>query len=167
VRAVFLAALLLTGAVPAPVAVAEAAASMKRQQIIDQLTPAPRTRGLVLVEEEVQASVSFDNIRFELNSSTLTGNALDQVREIAAALQDQRLSSYRFEIAGHTDGRGSAAHNLALSAARAEAVLKALVVLGVAEHRLRSRGWGQSRYLPGVDPGDGRQRRVEIVNLGQ
>jgi outer membrane protein OmpA-like peptidoglycan-associated protein len=138
---------------------------LKRQDIVEQLSPAPRTRGLVLVETAAPASLSFSNVQFEFDSARLTPEARQQVGEIAAALNDERLGSYRFEIAGHADATGSRDYNMTLSAARARAVVEELVLFGVAADRLQSRGWGFDRPLPDIDPYDARQRRVEVVNL--
>ena len=50
-------------------------------------------------------------------------------------------------IVGHTDSVGSASHNLALSHARANAVLQTLISRGVSAGRLRAFGRGESQPL--------------------
>jgi outer membrane protein OmpA-like peptidoglycan-associated protein len=148
-----------------PLATCWAEEFLTREMIVEQLTPDVRTRGLVLVE--AAPTVAFGNINFEFDSAVLTHDARVQVEEIAAALQDASLQTYRFEVAGHADARGSDAYNLALSRARAEAVVRELERLGVDGERLHSSGWGKRRPLAGMAPEDRRQRRVEVVNLGR
>lgn len=68
-------------------------------------------------------------------------------------------------IEGYTDSVGSDTSNQALSDRRAQAVMEALVGLGVPAERLRSGGFGKSRPVASNDTADGRRanRRVEIV----
>jgi peptidoglycan-associated lipoprotein len=67
-------------------------------------------------------------------------------------------------LEGHTDDRGGREYNLALGQRRAQAVLRALTVLGVAEDRLEAVSLGQEQ--PAVT-GEGeavwsQNRRVEL-----
>lgn len=139
---------------------------LSRSAIVEQLAPTVLTRGLVLVEDPEPASVVFGNIQFRLDSHELTALADQQIVEIAAALNDETLVPFRFEIAGHTDASGTQAYNQALSEARANSVVERLVALGVAPERLDSRGWGERRLLADLPPADEGQRRVELINLG-
>lgn len=67
-------------------------------------------------------------------------------------------------IEGHTDERGGREYNLALGQKRADAVLKSLVVLGVADGQLEAVSFGEERP---VDPGHdeaawAKNRRAEL-----
>ncbi len=69
------------------------------------------------------------------------------------------------QVQGHADERGSAAHNLRLTADRAHAVKRYLVDKGIDPSRLQTKGFGESKPL---DPGHdeqawSRNRRVEFV----
>lgn len=68
-------------------------------------------------------------------------------------------------IEGYTDSTGSASHNLALSGRRADAVLAALVDLGVSPGQLSAKGYGEANPVAGNETSGGRQmnRRVEVV----
>ena len=68
-------------------------------------------------------------------------------------------------IEGYTDSTGGVAHNLALSGRRADAVLAALVDLGVNPGQLSVKGYGEARPIAGNESSGGRQmnRRVEVV----
>ncbi|MCA1826163.1 MAG: OmpA family protein [Myxococcales bacterium] len=68
------------------------------------------------------------------------------------------------EVQGHTDDRGSAVTNTALSQARAEAVVGALIRRGVKADRLEARGYGPSQPVAPNKTRAGREknRRVEF-----
>ena len=71
----------------------------------------------------------------------------------------------RIAIEGHTDERGGREYNLALGQRRAEAVRRALVLLGVADNRLEAVSFGKEKP---VDPGNdeaayAKNRRAELV----
>lgn len=71
----------------------------------------------------------------------------------------------QIEVAGHTDNTGSSSYNLRISLARADKVKNWLVNLGVAEDRIKTAGYGDTRPLStNDDEQDGRElnRRVEI-----
>jgi len=70
----------------------------------------------------------------------------------------------KVQVQGHTDSRGRSAMNLALSQARAEAVVGALIRRGIAPPRLMARGYGPARPLATNTTRQGREknRRVEF-----
>lgn len=107
-------------------------------------------------------------IQFETNSAKLDDAARRNVDEFARALQDPKLSGMRFNVAGHTDDRGTDDHNLALSARRAETVRVYLVESGgIDPARLEIEAHGeksplmseQSEYARGMN------RRVEFTPI--
>jgi outer membrane protein OmpA-like peptidoglycan-associated protein len=68
-------------------------------------------------------------------------------------------------VVGHTDSQGSAESNLALSNARAAAVVRALTGMGIAAARLAPYGAGPFAPVATNDTEQGRarNRRVELV----
>jgi peptidoglycan-associated lipoprotein len=76
-----------------------------------------------------------------------------------AANRNQRAT-----IEGHTDERGGREYNLALGQKRAEAVLRSLALLGVADNRLEAVSFGKER--PAVQGSDeaawAKNRRAEL-----
>src|SRR5262249_37184980 len=86
----------------------------------------PEMRGAGEEEAVALPSVSL-NVPFDYNSDKLTPDGFIALRSLAAALQDPRLSNYRFKIAGHTDAKGTAEYNQKLSERRAQAVRDYLV----------------------------------------
>jgi len=75
----------------------------------------------------------------------------------------------KIELIGHTDTRGSVAHNLQLSADRAEAVRSWLVEYGLEPGNVAARGLGESQAVPDHRNGrfdeeiGSRNRRVDAV----
>lgn len=100
---------------------------------------------------------------FAHDSAVLTREA--QVLISSLAKRTREIQDPNILIEGHADRSGSAAYNQALSARRAEAVLKALVDSGVDANIIRIEGEGETEPL--VKTGDGvrhpRNRRVLIV----
>ena len=78
-------------------------------------------------------------------------------------LQDN--AALKVWVVGHTDNVGSMESNMALSGARAAAVVKALVQRGIGGARLAPHGAGP--YAPiasnATEEGRARNRRVELV----
>lgn len=113
--------------------------------------------GSVLGEFDVRALVDDDScndefaeilrgasIRFRTSSAEIdSGN--DALLE---RLVDQaRRCEGNLRVAGHTDSRGDAGMNQALSLARASAVRDALVSMGIATNRLSAEGLGESEPI--------------------
>src|SRR5262245_46227815 len=124
--------------------------------------------GSVQPEDEV-AEIAI-HIQFANNSSEISPDSIAQLQNVANALNDEKVRSYTILVEGHTDNVGSDAYNLALSERRAQAVRRYLVEkLGVSASRLRAKGYGKRRPLPGVaqdsDEGRASNRRVVFANL--
>ena len=73
----------------------------------------------------------------------------------------------KIAINGYTDDTGSAAHNVALSDGRAQAVQAALIAAGIKSDRLQAKGYGRiSPVSSNTDEaGKAANRRVELVKL--
>jgi outer membrane protein OmpA-like peptidoglycan-associated protein len=108
---------------------------------------------------------------FKVDSDELAPGCDPKARRLADAVIDAkkklagRVASYKFEVSGHTDSTGSAEHNRALSARRAEAIRRELVRKGVPPGEVVAVGMGSDRPL--VKPDDtpakrARNRRYEI-----
>ena len=88
---------------------------------------------------------NFARVHFEVDSSSLTEEALAALADNAKILQEHR--SIRVEIQGHADERGTVDYNLALGMRRADAVARALGAMGVTEDRLRAISFGEERPI--------------------
>ncbi len=107
------------------------------------------------------ASVGF-NIRFALGSADLLPDSIPYLDAIGKMLTEERPDS-KIEIAGHADASGPETLNNKLSEQRALAVARYLYEkFKVDPSRMQIVGYGESQPLPGTDPYDGVNRRVEF-----
>lgn len=83
---------------------------------------------------------------------------------VASAKRLQSDQAHRFAIEGHTDERGGREYNLALGQKRADAVRRALSLLGVPESRMESVSFGKEKpaVLGLTDAAMEKNRRAEI-----
>lgn len=151
-----------------PIAPVSGGEVVKSDDIVRQMKPKPRTRG---ISSEPASSTSdrvvLPAIQFEIDSARFTRTALTQVKELGKALKSKVLSPFMFAVLGHTDSTGSSAYNRGLSSKRAHAVKRYLKEeMGVAEDRLIQVGLGESFLIDGIPTTDARNRRVEITKLG-
>ena len=144
---------------------------IKADTIVQQLKPDNRistSRGIAVRESAPNFDrIALPAIQFEFDSDRLTPSALGQMRELSKALASDSLRSLSFAVQGHTDSVGSHAYNRSLSHRRARTVKQYLVeTAGVEGRRLVEVGLGENYPLAGLQPTDDRNRRVEIVTLG-
>lgn len=103
-----------------------------------------------------------DKVYFDIDKASLRPESFAELEELLAYLQ--RHEEIRVEIAGHTDNTGTAAHNLQLSQARAESIVKYLVRKGIKPARLQAKGYGATQPVAENETEKGRQlnRRTEV-----
>lgn len=102
-------------------------------------------------------------IGFETAKADLKADGIAAVAEIVGVLQMN--PTLRISIEGHTDNVGQPAANQALSQARAESVMKAVLTRGVERDRLSAVGHGQQSPIADnrTEQGRAKNRRVELV----
>lgn len=117
--------------------------------------------------EEVVTTGKFTtrDIQFDVAKSTIRPESFRVVNKIATLMKEH--PDLAFRIDGHTDADGSAESNLRLSQDRAESIKAALIKFGIAETRLKTKGWGESRPIASNATQEGKQqnRRVEFISL--
>lgn len=124
-------------------------------------------RDLMLTPIEVGATIRLNNIFFDFAKSELRSESFPELKRAAEFLSEN--PNVIIEVSGHTDNVGADADNLALSKARAMAVLDYLRSQGIDAARLTSKGYGESKPLATNATDDGRQmnRRVEFTIVRQ
>lgn len=102
-------------------------------------------------------------INFDVDKATIKPESMGTLNMIVQVLKDN--PDVKFEIDGHTDNTGAAAHNLQLSQQRADAVKTQLVTMGVDASRLTTKGFGDTKPITDNNTLEGRanNRRVEFV----
>jgi OmpA-OmpF porin, OOP family len=120
------------------------------------------------IYDELSASGRWttQGILFETGKSDLKPESTPTLKAIAAALKGH--PDLKVEIQGHTDNVGSAASNMTLSQARADAVKAALQAdYAIDAGQLTAKGYGDTKPMGKNTTPEGRanNRRVEIVKL--
>ena len=128
-------------------------------------TPGPKTnKGCPVIEQAVieVLKTAFDNLEFETNKDIIFESSKPSLNELAEVLK--KKTTWKLEIAGHTDNVGDDNLNLVLSKKRAEAVKAYLISQGVDEARLITKYFGETKPIASNDNPEGRQknRRVEM-----
>lgn len=111
------------------------------------------------------------HVLFALNSAVVDTVGHDQLRAVAVYLQ--KHPEVKVEIGAHTDGTGTAEHNMILSQQRAESCVKFLVQQGIDASRLVAKGYGTCCPIEKEATEDGKDipeareknRRVEMKVL--
>ncbi|HYP63829.1 MAG TPA: OmpA family protein [Acidocella sp.] len=133
-------------------------------------TEAPAATPAVVSSAPSAAPSANLEVDFASGSANLTPRAEATLDQLGKALTSTQLASYNFKIVGHTDTVGDAGTNQTLSEQRAQAVKSYLQSkFGVADTRLQAQGVGESDLAvetPANTP-NARNRRVEVINLGQ
>ncbi len=104
-------------------------------------------------------------INFDFNSARIQESSNPQLERLASAMKLEQLQALRFQVEGHTDAKGTAQYNQALSERRAQSVTGFLAKQGVAAERLTPLGKGFSELLNKNDPLSPDNRRVRITTI--
>ncbi|MFC1772458.1 OmpA family protein [Pseudomonadota bacterium] len=103
------------------------------------------------------------NINFAFDSDQVLPESTPYLDRVAEMLNSPQADNRRIVVIGHTDASGSASYNEALSKRRAIAVQSYLSQFhGIDEGRLQVMGKGEDYPLPGTEPYDPVNRRVEF-----
>lgn len=106
------------------------------------------------------------NIEFASGLAAIPPRYFEPLNQLARLIKENGADDYQFDIAGHTDSRGSAALNKTLSEQRAQSVVDYLVAkAGIERGRLIYSGHGSAIPMASnaTDAGMQQNRRVEIT----
>lgn len=109
------------------------------------------------------AKIITHGINFDIDKATIKPESMGTLNMIVNVMKNN--PDLNFEIDGHTDNTGTAAHNLDLSQQRADAVKTQLVAMGIDAGRLSTKGFGDTKPISenGTQEGKANNRRVEFV----
>jgi outer membrane protein OmpA-like peptidoglycan-associated protein len=146
------------------------------QSPLDQLKKTAGDAGKGAIEKRVNAKLTEEarknQCSFKSGTDVLEPGCDKKLKNLTNALIAAKkqldaggVKNYKFEVSGHTDSSGDAAKNKALSAKRAEVIVKELVARGVPRSEITSVGRGSEQPL--VKPDDtaakkAKNRRYEI-----
>lgn len=117
-------------------------------------------------QQALDGLMSETHIQFDSNSAELSPESHPPLEALGGVLLRCDAASVR--ISGHTDASGNAQKNLALSQARAEAVVTFLLIRGVPAERMTAKGYGSAEPIADNETEAGRalNRRIEFHVLG-
>ncbi|MEZ5853573.1 MAG: OmpA family protein [Hyphomicrobiaceae bacterium] len=161
--------------VPPPAAATAPPSDMtpENRVVVDQLFKTPRPKFNATQRQQAAAVARLRpaidlTVYFDFDSAQITPKAKAVLIELGKALASDDLSGRRFLVAGHTDAKGSANYNQALSERRAAAIKRYLErEFSIAPGRLLAVGFGEEQLKNTIDPNAGDNRRVQVVNLGR
>jgi outer membrane protein OmpA-like peptidoglycan-associated protein len=125
------------------------------------LNKRPTVPNVLLTSHELKLR---KQVHFQNDSAEILPDSSAILEEIADVLNTHpEIKS--IEVQGHTDNQGAPAYNMKLSESRAQAVVDALVKLGVDPLRLQAKGYGDTKPLaPNVTQFNrARNRRVQLM----
>lgn len=128
-------------------------------------TPGPKdNKGCPIIEQEIieVLKTAFDNLEFETAKDVIKDESKPSLDELAEVLL--KKSTWKLEIAGHTDNVGDDNKNMVLSKKRAESLKSYLVSKGIEATRLNTLFYGETKPIADNDTPEGRKknRRVEM-----
>ncbi|RIV27487.1 flagellar motor protein MotB [Fibrisoma montanum] len=89
--------------------------------------------------------VTIDNIYYDLDRFSIRTDASRELERLVATMR--KYPSLVIEIRSHTDSRGEAAYNKALSTQRAKAVVDYLASKGISRRRMTATGMGETMLV--------------------
>jgi len=129
--------------------------------VADYLDKCANTPAGVKVDENGCSLTYNFAITFPNNSNKIEDKYMAKIEEFAKFLKEN--PSYKAEIQGYTDNKGSASYNQKLSEKRAKAVYEALIKLGVSADRLSYKGYGEANPIASNDTAEGRAANRRVV----
>ncbi len=127
----------------------------------------PVHKDVPLQRIKLGATVILKNIFFDTDSYDLKSASNVELDKLKEFLEKNPI--LKIEIGGHTDNKGSKAHNLQLSKNRAKSVYEWLITNGVPKDKLSFAGYADDLPLKSNDTAEGRQenRRTEFKIIGK
>lgn len=122
--------------------------------------------GMTMLQKKFTADkIVTHGITFDVDKSDIKPTSMGTLNMIVRLMN--KNPDLKFEIDGHTDNTGQAAHNLTLSQQRADAIKAQLVKMGIDGSRLTTKGFGDTVPIADNSTPAGRanNRRVEFVRM--
>jgi outer membrane protein OmpA-like peptidoglycan-associated protein len=122
-------------------------------------------KDLYLVPIEIGQVVRLNNVFFDFDKWDLRPESFVELDRVVKLLAEN--PAIEIEMSAHTDSKGSDEYNFTLSDNRAKSVKDYILSKGIAESKIISQGYGETKPVATNDTDDGRQlnRRVEFKIL--
>ena len=112
-----------------------------------------------------EGKIIVNGIKFDVNKATLKAESMGPINKIYQLME--KNPELNFSVEGHTDSDGGDDTNMTLSKARGKTVMDKLISMGIANNRLKSNGFGESKPIDNNSTPEGKanNRRVEFVKF--
>ena len=112
-----------------------------------------------------ESKIVTHGINFDIDKAIIKPESMGTFNMIVQVMKDN--PDIKFEVDGHTDNSGIAAHNITLSEQRANAVKDQLEKMGIDASRLTAKGLGDTKPIDNNATMEGKanNRRVEFVKM--
>jgi len=131
--------------------------------MVPAAAPAPVGATLIApAPPAAQPAIIAAPVRFDYNSAAIPASFEPYLTNLAEAMKRPEAAGKVVIVSGHTDAKGDAAYNMALSARRAKSVELFLIGHGVGAERVVSTGRGKTQLIAGHETEDALNRRVEF-----
>ncbi len=138
----------------------------KQQPTVQVVEKTVVVHDTLYVQKIEEIEKNFNAAEFELGKSELPEGAKFVLHDLAKVME--KNPELRLRLEGHTSAEGDAAHNQALSQARAEAAVEFLVEHeGIDANRLEAIGLGSSQLKNTENPNAPENRRTEFIIIEQ
>jgi outer membrane protein OmpA-like peptidoglycan-associated protein len=136
----------------------------KQKEEAEKKLEALRSKAISVFKDARGTILSMSDILFETAKADLKPELKENLAEVAGILKTL-LNESNVVVEGYTDNVGKPEANKKLSEQRAGAVMKYLIDRGVDKKRLKSQGYGASKFVAdnNTDEGKAKNRRVELV----
>jgi outer membrane protein OmpA-like peptidoglycan-associated protein len=143
--------------------VAEASPAAIQPEVAEAVVPAEQGGGTerVSCEAPLAEFSARNSIVFRSGAALITPESAPALAELATDLA--ACPDVPVHVEGHTDADGNEQLNLALSVARAEAVVNALIERGINPARLYALGYGESSPIADNTTPEGKSQNRRIV----
>jgi OOP family OmpA-OmpF porin len=120
-------------------------------------------KDLYLVPIEIGQVVRLNNVFFDFDKWDLRPESFIELDRVVKLLKEN--PAIEIEMSAHTDAKGSDEYNFKLSDNRAKSVRTYIISQGIAENRIISKGYGETKPIDTNETDEGRQmnRRVEFT----
>lgn len=124
------------------------------------------------VNKRLMDEAAKNQCTFKTDSDQFEGSCDSKAQKLATTVIDAKkklegagLHGFKFEVSGHTDSRGDAAHNKELSQRRAQVMVRELISRGVPAEQINAVGFGAERPLVKPDNTAAKQARNRRYEL--
>ena len=145
---------------PSPVIVLEPKDS-DGDGVYDDKDKCPNSPKNTVVDADGCTKIIRLHVTFDFDQVTIKKEFMPEIQKVADFMKQN--SGYSVVLEGHTDAKGSEAYNLKLSEKRAKAVAKALANFGIADAKITTEAYGESKPIStnDTDAGRAQNRRVD------